>query len=91
MASVSATQTITSQPPAKKKHEEASQHRSRGQQQQRKGAAELDEEQLTANGRLYEYTSAANPTLPRIPVLTHPPSLHTSGANNHAREKHRCG
>jgi hypothetical protein len=47
---------------------------------QRQEAAELDEQQLTENGRLYEYTSAANPALSQIPVLTHPPSLHTSGA-----------
>ena len=31
------------------------------------------------NGKIYEYGSAANPTMPPIPVLVHPPELHQSG------------
>jgi len=30
-------------------------------------------------GRMYEYTSAANPELAAIPVLVHPPELHQAG------------
>jgi len=30
-------------------------------------------------GRMYEYTSAANPELAAIPVLVHPPELHQTG------------
>lgn len=36
-------------------------------------------DELTATGRIYEYMSAANPVLPAIPVLVHPPSLHETG------------
>ena len=32
------------------------------------------------DARIYEYGSAANPELPPIPVLVHPPELHESGA-----------
>lgn len=32
-----------------------------------------------ARGRLYEYTSAANPDMNPIPFLVHPPELHQSG------------
>lgn len=34
---------------------------------------------LMSTSRIYEYTSAANPHLPPVPVLVHPPSLHESG------------
>ena len=42
-------------------------------------SASLSEAALTADVRTYEYTSAANPSLPEIPVLTHSPQLHESG------------
>lgn len=37
------------------------------------------EARLTAPGRIYEYTSAANPTMKPVPVLLHPASLHEAG------------
>ena len=43
------------------------------------GGASLSEAALTADVRTYEYTSAANPSLPEIPVLIHSPQLHESG------------
>ena len=33
-----------------------------------------------APARIYEYGSAANPELPKVPVVVHPASLHESGA-----------
>ncbi len=50
-----------------------------------KGAKKLklsSTEELLAiekDARVYEYTSAANPSLPKIPVMVHPSSLHESG------------
>ena len=34
---------------------------------------------LETDARIYEYTSAANPSIPQVPVLAHPASLHESG------------
>ena len=34
---------------------------------------------LMATGRIYDYTSSANPDMPEMPVLVHPPSLHQTG------------
>ncbi|KAJ8605332.1 hypothetical protein CTAYLR_002381 [Chrysophaeum taylorii] len=34
-----------------------------------------------SSARIYEYTSAANPSLPPIPVVVHPVELHESGAS----------
>lgn len=34
---------------------------------------------LEEDVRMYEYTSAANPNMPQVPVLAHPASLHESG------------
>ena len=34
---------------------------------------------LEEDGRIYEYTSAADPNMSAIPVLVHPPELHMSG------------
>lgn len=36
-------------------------------------------ESLEEDVRIYEYTSAANPTMEPVPVAVHPPSLHQSG------------
>ena len=35
---------------------------------------------MEEDGRIYEYTSAANPNMSEIPVLVHPPELHQEGA-----------
>jgi quercetin dioxygenase-like cupin family protein len=35
--------------------------------------------EFDADARIYEYTSAANPSIPQVPVLAHPASLHESG------------
>lgn len=40
-----------------------------------------DEPRWTAGARIYEYGAAANPALPPVPVLVHPPTLHESGAS----------
>ena len=34
---------------------------------------------LEEDVRMYEYTSAANPNMPQVPVLAHPATLHESG------------
>ena len=37
------------------------------------------EQQWNQDVRIYEYGAAANPDMPPIPVLVHPPELHESG------------
>jgi gentisate 1,2-dioxygenase len=38
-----------------------------------------EERDYTADARIYEYGSAANPVIAPIPILVHPPELHESG------------
>jgi len=40
-----------------------------------------NEARWTAGARIYEYGAAANPEMPPVPVLVHPPALHESGAS----------
>lgn len=54
-----------------------------GQDQKAEKKAKLstpEVKDMEEDGRMYEYTSAANPKMPEIPVLIHPPELHQSGA-----------
>ena len=37
------------------------------------------EKEWNRDARIYEYGAAANPDMPPIPVLVHPPELHESG------------
>ena len=39
----------------------------------------MKQEDYEKDGRIYEYTSAANPDMAPIPVLVHPAELHQSG------------
>eukprot|EP00607_Mallomonas_marina_P008816 CAMPEP_0182418100 /NCGR_PEP_ID=MMETSP1167-20130531/2563_1 /TAXON_ID=2988 /ORGANISM="Mallomonas Sp, Strain CCMP3275" /LENGTH=332 /DNA_ID=CAMNT_0024592105 /DNA_START=88 /DNA_END=1086 /DNA_ORIENTATION=+ len=39
----------------------------------------VDTEKFEEDGRIFEYSAAANPKLEPIPVAVHPPSLHESG------------
>ena len=41
---------------------------------------EEEPESWEGAARIYEYGSAANPELPKVPVVVHPASLHESGA-----------
>lgn len=77
-----ANATLTSVPRSRVEKELPQQHAAAAQNSPRR--SEIPEEVLAADVRLREYTSAANPTLSQIPVLTHPPSLHASGASTFA-------
>lgn len=39
----------------------------------------VNEDILQQDSRIYEYSSAANPSIPQVPVLVHPAELHQSG------------
>jgi len=50
-----------------------------GAQEPNKKVRSSSVDEKEEDGRMYEYTSAANPNMAAIPVLVHPPELHQSG------------